>query len=151
MEDHEDVVDGSSTLGTSTNQQDTSLKWSPSDNAALLPHNVPLRRIERAWERKPHSPFARGRHVRKVWRRVQLPVSHTGDAHVITQQPSDSPCQSLGSHRGGTIQSPRKVVKKLCLRTEYGQDSRITDWEREKAIRYRESFSRRSTRSRDSG
>lgn len=43
-----------------------------------------------------------------------------------------------GIERGGTIASPKKVVKKQCLDTTFGQDWRITDWERARGAHSRE-------------
>ena len=103
--------------------------WSVADTAGLLPTHTHGRRIPRAWDRKPFSPFARRTGGGKVWRRVQMPVFNT-----ITRRNQDSAedqeADALSARRGGTIQSPRKVVKKMCLNNGLGQDWRITDWEK---------------------
>jgi len=44
--------------------------------------------------------------------------------------------------KGGTIQSPKKVVKKLCLNNGFGQDWRAADWERSRGSHSRGSFAR---------
>jgi len=33
-------------------------------------------------------------------------------------------------HRGGTIQSPRKITKRICLNNGLGQDWKVADWDR---------------------
>ena len=99
--------------------------WSSKDHASFAPNNVPLRRIPRAWERKPYSPLARKTQVRKIWRRIQLPI------FPIASKISALQCDAH-PHGGNTQSSPKKVVKKSRLDDCFGQQSRTTDWEREK-------------------
>lgn len=108
--------------------------WSATDATSLLPNNVPLRRIPRAWDRAPSSPYARKHQVSRIWRRIQLPALGTTrdtipEAEQDEAEDTVSRETELGA-RSGTIKSPKKVVKKLCLDTTFGRDSRTTVWER---------------------
>jgi len=74
-----------------------------------------------------------------------MPVFNT-----VTRRNQDSEedheADALGARRGGTIQSPRKVVKKMCLNNGLGQDWRITDWERARGSHSRKPATLISTR-----
>ncbi|KAF2220799.1 hypothetical protein BDZ85DRAFT_265770 [Elsinoe ampelina] len=99
--------------------------WSDSDGTAFLPTNLPVKRIARAWERKPSSPYSQKPGVKKVWRRVRMPVFNapvtSGDyPRSITIPPQDQHV---------TIESPKKAVKKQCLDTAYGRDWKTTEWD----------------------
>jgi len=111
--------------------------WSPSDGIRLLPTTLSLKRIPRAWERKPFSPFTRRSGSSKVWRRVQLP----NFSSRLRNNVSDDE-ERVDDRKGGTIQSPRKVVKKLCLNNGFGQDWKVADWERSRGSHARRSISR---------
>ncbi|KAF4554943.1 Hypothetical protein D9617_3g020120 [Elsinoe fawcettii] len=111
--------------------------WSDADSTAFLPTNLPVKRVARAWERKPHSPYSQKPGIRKVWRRVRMPVfnataSETDFARSLS---FFAPDQQV------TIESPKKAVKKQCLNTGYGQGWKTTEWDprgvhmRKKAIR----------------
>ena len=46
-------------------------QWQPTDTTHLGPGNLPIARVQRAWERKPASPLSRRKvRVGKVWKRV---------------------------------------------------------------------------------
>ena len=56
---------------TSDEESAPALQWQPTDTTTLLPANMPLPRVQRAWERKPLSPFSRQKtRVGKVWKRA---------------------------------------------------------------------------------
>ncbi|PNS16578.1 hypothetical protein CAC42_78 [Sphaceloma murrayae] len=99
--------------------------WSDNDGAAFLPKNIPLKRAVRAWERQPHSPHASKNGSRKVWRRVRMPVFNATRPSEVDFAPSLSKAVS----RPATIESPKKAVKKLCVKTRYGQDWKTTEWD----------------------
>ncbi|PSK35940.1 hypothetical protein B9Z65_5755 [Elsinoe australis] len=119
MADHEDAKIASDTVFDAS--------WSDGDNAAFLPNNIPLKRVARAWERKPHSPHGARPGVRKVWRRVRMPVFNASASYAETDL-GRSLGASVPDHHV-TIESPKKAVKKLCLKTPYGQDWRTTEWD----------------------
>ncbi|KAK3619102.1 hypothetical protein LTR56_015096 [Elasticomyces elasticus] len=87
--------------------------WATEDTTLLLPSNLPIARVQRAWERKPASPLARGRFRvggGKVWKRVLMPAQTVG-----------------GSVLGmGGLASPQCPTKRL--RVEEGA-ARVSRWE----------------------
>ncbi|KAK7529168.1 uncharacterized protein J3D65DRAFT_672737 [Phyllosticta citribraziliensis] len=82
--------------------------WDATDASAFDPASLPLAKAPRAWERQPHSPFARTGKYRKVWKRNELRTTRsqtkTGDGK-----------ESLNQDEDGGMQSPRKIVKKRVL------------------------------------
>ncbi|KAK8170819.1 hypothetical protein BKA80DRAFT_338946 [Phyllosticta citrichinensis] len=82
--------------------------WDATDASAFDPASLPLAKAPRAWERQPHSPFARNGKYRKVWKRNELRTTRsqtkTGDGK-----------ESLNKDEDGGMQSPRKIVKKRVL------------------------------------
>ncbi|KAG8626507.1 hypothetical protein KVT40_005452 [Elsinoe batatas] len=99
--------------------------WSDSDGTAFLPTNLPVKRIARAWERKPHSPYSQKPGVKKVWRRVRMPVINAPVTNDVFTRSVDIPPQN----QHVTIESPKKAVKKQCLDTAYGRDWKTTEWD----------------------
>ncbi|KAK0278547.1 hypothetical protein LTR35_009286 [Friedmanniomyces endolithicus] len=86
--------------------------WQPADTMLLHPGNLPLARVQRAWERKPSSPLSRRKvRVGKMWKRVLMPgasklrMSSAGDA-------VGSGGEGLGRSRTNSP-SPLRAVKKL--------------------------------------
>ncbi|KAK0261161.1 hypothetical protein LTS09_004425 [Friedmanniomyces endolithicus] len=86
--------------------------WQPADTTLLHPGNLPLARVQRAWERKPSSPLSRRKvRVGKMWKRVlkpgasKLAMSSAGDA-------VGSGGEGLGRSRTSLL-SPLRAVKKL--------------------------------------
>ncbi|KAK4502483.1 hypothetical protein PRZ48_005908 [Zasmidium cellare] len=73
--------------------------------AHLAPTNLPLNKTQRAWDRRPQSPFSRKK-VRfgKVWKRNGAP---SGDATSMFE--GSYALQAMG------LQSPGKAVKKMRL------------------------------------
>ncbi|KAJ8605983.1 hypothetical protein MRB53_041276 [Persea americana] len=73
--------------------------------AHLAPTNLPLNKAQRAWDRRPQSPFSRKK-VRfgKVWKRSGAP---SGDATSMFE--GSYALQAMG------LQSPGKAVKKMRL------------------------------------
>ncbi|GAB7340224.1 hypothetical protein MBLNU457_6689t1 [Dothideomycetes sp. NU457] len=106
--------------------------WSVSDAAGLLPKAAPTRHIPRAWERKPYSPFSRKGAGSKVWRRVQMPSL----SNLARVNSSKGP-ECIDHQPGGTIQSPRKITKRICLNNGLGQDWKIADWDRGRGTHHR--------------
>jgi len=103
--------------------------WEASDTAHLQPSNLPIARVQRAWERKPLSPLSRRKvRVGKVWKRSAL-------APVSTRNAEDE--LGMGDeHRGlkrlkarTSVQSPLKPVKKLCMDSKFGLGARVSQWE----------------------
>lgn len=103
--------------------------WDATDAAHLFPTNLPVRRVLRAWERKPQSPLVKERFARKIWRRVDLPVSRsTAPNHAHHTNPPANSC--LARLRiSSAIHSPRKIVKKRCVFTSFGQNARANHWD----------------------
>lgn len=97
-----------------------SISWTDRDTAALQSVNIPLQsrlsRSRKASLRRDSRP--------QVQRARQS--QPTASANDYTHQQSHA---TIDQCKGGTIKSPRKVVKKLCL----GPEWRVTDWERAKA------------------
>ncbi|KAK5682657.1 hypothetical protein LTS10_005786 [Elasticomyces elasticus] len=94
--------------------------WAADDTTLLLPSNLPIARVQRAWERKPASPLARGRFRvggGKVWKRVLMPNS---------SGMRDGSAQAAGFGVGGGLASPQCPTKRL--RVEAGA-ARVSKWE----------------------
>jgi len=115
--------------------------WSNDDTAGLLPHNIPIKSRARAWDRVPHSPFTAKQNIphslrSKVWRRVRMPVTNqirSGTIRAESVRNSPRPRGWSPSVNGCfSSESPKKAIKKLCLKTPFGQDWRTTAWERAK-------------------
>ncbi|GAB7350452.1 hypothetical protein MBLNU459_g1056t1 [Dothideomycetes sp. NU459] len=105
--------------------------WDVADVAHLLPSNLPVRRVFRAWERKPQSPVAKDRFSRKIWRRIDRPLSRP----AVVANPSDdttllaNACLARLRTAPASVHSPRKIVKKRCLFTSFGQNARANHWD----------------------
>ncbi|KAK4543018.1 hypothetical protein LTR36_006016 [Oleoguttula mirabilis] len=107
--------------------------WQPTDTAHLQPANLPIARVQRAWERKPLSPLNRRKvRVGKVWKRAALTVGAPRDAAAMEGEGEE---QQRGGKRGKPrshvlLQSPLlKPVKKLCMDSDYGVGPRVSQWE----------------------
>ncbi|KAK4897084.1 hypothetical protein LTR27_004977 [Elasticomyces elasticus] len=91
--------------------------WAADDTTLLLPSKLPIARVQRAWERKPASPLARGRFRvggGKVWKRVLMPM------------PNSSGMRDGSAVFGTGLASPRCPTKRL--RVEEGA-ARVSRWE----------------------
>ena len=128
------MANGEHDDGATSHAQAFNPNWSASDVTGLLPTSVPLKHIPRAWERKPSSPFTRRPGSSKVWRRVQMPNFNTRSRNSMNDEE-----ECAEARKGGTIQSPKKVVKKLCLNNGFGQDWKVADWERRRGSHSRAS------------
>ncbi|KAK7556597.1 hypothetical protein IWX50DRAFT_656098 [Phyllosticta citricarpa] len=82
--------------------------WDATDASAFDPASLPLAKAPRAWERQPHSPFARNGKYRKVWKRNELRTTRS-------QAKASNANESLNKGDQSAMQSPRKVVKKRVL------------------------------------
>ncbi|KAK8253207.1 hypothetical protein HDK77DRAFT_489874 [Phyllosticta capitalensis] len=82
--------------------------WDAADASVFDPTSLPLAKAPRAWERQPHSPFARNGKYRKVWKRNETRTTRSktkaGDGKEVVKKGEQS-----GTH------TPRKVVKKRAL------------------------------------
>ncbi|KAK5741592.1 hypothetical protein LTR17_003797 [Elasticomyces elasticus] len=94
--------------------------WAADDTTLLLPSNLPIARVQRAWERKPASPLARGRFRvggGKVWKRVLMPSSSgTRDGSAQT-----------AAVFGAGLASPQCPTKRL--RVDAGAGAHVSRWE----------------------
>ncbi|KAK4962192.1 hypothetical protein LTR28_004686 [Elasticomyces elasticus] len=109
-----------------------STTWDSNDALSFQPANLPLRRIQRAWERQPKSPHTRKGHVRKVWKRYELPsrasvIATGGDA--ISNVSALHKLKSEAGRRS-SLETPSKITKKMCLGTAFGQKAKAQEWER---------------------
>ncbi|KAK5761370.1 hypothetical protein LTS12_008474 [Elasticomyces elasticus] len=92
--------------------------WAADDTTLLLPSNLPIARVQRAWERKPASPLARGRFRvggGKVWKRVLMPSSGTRDGSAQT-----------AAVFGTGLASPQCPTKRLRVDADA---ARVSKWE----------------------
>ncbi|KAL1297311.1 hypothetical protein AAFC00_004862 [Neodothiora populina] len=113
--------------------QEFGATWDPTDSAHLLPA-LRLKHIPRAWERKAQSPAIKHRIARKVWHRHDFPQSHVVTASSSTSV-TDRP-KFLNNARMTRIKnliaaspSPKKVVKKRCVNTGFGQSATANHWD----------------------
>ncbi|RMY40500.1 hypothetical protein D0866_01236 [Hortaea werneckii] len=107
-------------------------QWQQEDTAHLQPSNLPIARVQRAWERRPLSPLSRRKlRVGKVWKR---PLQ--AQNHAVTR-PTPTTEDGSGDDQRGTkpfktrssINSPLKPVKKLCMDSDYGLAPRVAVWD----------------------
>ncbi|KAF2215492.1 hypothetical protein CERZMDRAFT_94897 [Cercospora zeae-maydis SCOH1-5] len=81
------------------------LEWDMNDAAALAPDHVHIAKVQRAWERKPASPFARRRFkAGKIMKRMGGAHAPAGMFNVHIRQPAQT-----GILEG----TPLKAVKKM--------------------------------------
>ncbi|TKA77492.1 hypothetical protein B0A55_05371 [Friedmanniomyces simplex] len=90
--------------------------WQPADTTTHLhPGNLPLARVQRAWERKPSSPLSRRRiRVGKVWKRVIKPsgLGTTIASETLMRLGGGLGAKRMRSSRASSL-SPLRAVKKL--------------------------------------
>ncbi|SMQ48967.1 unnamed protein product [Zymoseptoria tritici ST99CH_3D7] len=99
--------------------------WSSTDTAHLLPSNLPVAKVQRAWERKPQSPFSRRRvKVGKVWKRGGASSAAIGLGSTLAS--SSSSMFAFGG-LSAAQQSPMRAVKKM--RDAQG-GATVSGWER---------------------
>ncbi|KAI6887762.1 hypothetical protein KC360_g1153 [Hortaea werneckii] len=107
-------------------------QWQQEDTAHLQPSNLPIARVQRAWERRPLSPLSRRKlRVGKVWKRPSQAQNH-----AVTR-PTPTTEDGNGNDQRGTkrfkarssVNSPLKPVKKLCLDSDYGLAPRVAVWD----------------------
>ncbi|TKA34052.1 hypothetical protein B0A50_00032 [Salinomyces thailandicus] len=109
-------------------------QWHEADGARLQPSNLPIARVQRAWDRRPLSPLARraGRaRSGKVWKRaVRATNTAAGDDDNDDGTGEFGRAGKRLKARGSVAgESPMKPVKKLCLDSDYGMGSRVSVWE----------------------
>ncbi|KAK5745491.1 hypothetical protein LTR17_001361 [Elasticomyces elasticus] len=93
--------------------------WAADDTILLQPSNLPIARVQRAWERKPASPLARGRFRvggGKVSKRVLMPSSGMRDGSA----------QTAAVFAAG-LASPQCPTKRL--RVDAGAGAHVSRWE----------------------
>lgn len=137
------LLDDTSSTNT-TNAQETAptaftAQWQSPDTARLLPANLPIARVQRAWERKALSPLNQSRRrgvngAGKLWKRfsrvgaVQHALPSLRGVEMV-EVGGEAGVQRSEAH---ALQSPltvRKPVKKLCLDSAYGIGPRVSRWE----------------------
>ncbi|KAI7318413.1 hypothetical protein KC315_g10054 [Hortaea werneckii] len=107
-------------------------QWQQEDTAHLQPSNLPIARVQRAWERRPLSPLSRRKlRVGKVWKR---PLQ--AQNHAVTRPTPTTEDGSENDQRGtkrfktrSSLNSPLKPVKKLCMDSDYGLAPRVAVWD----------------------
>ncbi|KAI7161006.1 hypothetical protein KC349_g3107 [Hortaea werneckii] len=107
-------------------------QWQQEDTAHLQPSNLPIARVQRAWERRPLSPLSRRKlRVGKVWKRPLQAQNHAVTRPTLTTEDGSGNDQR-GTKRFKTrssINSPLKPVKKLCMDSDYGLAARVAVWD----------------------
>ncbi|KAK0894299.1 hypothetical protein LTR91_019608 [Friedmanniomyces endolithicus] len=93
--------------------------WQPADTTLLHPGNLPLARVQRAWERKPSSPLSRRKvRVGKMWKRVLRPGASRSTVSSAEEMVTGLGGSGVGRSRT-SLPSPLRAVKKL--RVEAGE------------------------------
>ncbi|KAI5362261.1 hypothetical protein Slin15195_G059120 [Septoria linicola] len=112
-------MDSSTTNTTPTNDDGddsagatAQLEWGMEDAAGLAPSNVQIAKVQRAWERKPASPFSRRRFkVGKIMKRTGVgSVSAIAPAGMFNVHIREPHAAVTATTNGGT---PVKAVKKM--------------------------------------
>lgn len=112
-----------------TQQQHFGATWNSTDSAHLLP-TLPVKHVPRAWERKPQSPAVKQRFTRKIWRRHDFPNNRPAtnpDRHG-TKPLNDARIARIKNLLAASP-SPRKIVKKRCIHTSFGQSATANHWD----------------------
>ena len=92
---------------------DFAAAWQSTDATNLLPKHLHRATVQRAWDRKPQSPFSRRRFkVGKVWKRTNNTLS-----------------TSLFQSVDKVAVSPTRAVKKMCLESGFGVSAQVRNWE----------------------
>ncbi|KXT17639.1 hypothetical protein AC579_10154 [Pseudocercospora musae] len=122
--DHSNTADlpdpSSSAAGTA------SFVWQNTDTTGLTPTNLPLAKVQRAWERRPQSPFSKRRFkVGKIFKR-----------NATNAQPVASalgPGFRVNIRENGSRGTPVKAVKKMRVARHslgaVGSGALVSDWE----------------------
>lgn len=102
-------------------------QWQNMDTAHLQPSNLPIAKVQRAWERKPLSPRNR-QHLRvgKVWKR---PVQSAARFAKDTGAGEDGRSTKRVKRRSSSGVGDMKAVKKLCTDSSFGMGARVAKWE----------------------
>ncbi|EME84371.1 uncharacterized protein MYCFIDRAFT_195435 [Pseudocercospora fijiensis CIRAD86] len=103
-----------------------SFAWENTDTTGLAPTNLPLAKVQRAWERRPQSPFSRRRfRVGKIFKRNATnaqPVANTL-----------APALSVNIRQNAGRGTPLKAVKKMRVARDsldaLGSGALVSDWE----------------------
>ncbi|KAK5119770.1 hypothetical protein LTR85_007346 [Meristemomyces frigidus] len=105
--------------------------WQSTDTAHLQPANLPIARVQRAWERKPLSPLSRRKvRVGKVWKRSALTLGAPRDSAADDAEGEQRGLKRAKARNSMLLQSPLlKPVKKLCMDSDYGVGPRVSQWE----------------------
>ncbi|KAI7503690.1 hypothetical protein KC367_g1532 [Hortaea werneckii] len=107
-------------------------QWQQEDTAHLQPSNLPIARVQRAWERRPLSPLSKRKlRVGKVWKRPSQAQNYAVTRPTPTTE-DDSGNDQRGTKRfkpRSSVNSPLKPVKKLCLDSDYGLAPRVAVWD----------------------
>ncbi|KAI6818795.1 hypothetical protein KC332_g10012 [Hortaea werneckii] len=107
-------------------------QWQQEDTAHLQPSNLPIARVQRAWERRPLSPLSRRKlRVGKVWKRPSQAQNNAVTRPTLAAEDGSGNDQR-GTKRfkaRSSVNSPLKPVKKLCLDSDYGLAPRVAVWD----------------------
>ena len=107
----------------------SSFNWQPSDTALLRPNQLGISKVQRAWDRKPTTPFSRsGTRIGKVWKRPQTMMTRStaaSDAGELEKIRGAKRRKARRSSPGGE----RKPVKKMCLDSGFGLAPRVLAWD----------------------
>lgn len=128
LQDADIISDSQERRSDETRPQSFDATWTAIDSAHLIPH-LPLKRIPRAWERAPQSPVAKQRFGPKIWRRHDFPQPPRVTAGPSRLAPTQKTCTLRTKTALIAVASPRKIVKKRCLHTSFGQNASAYHWD----------------------
>lgn len=107
-----------------------SFAWEDTDATGLAPSNLPLTKAQRAWERRPQSPFSKRRFkVGKIFKR------HASQQHQRPLNIASGLATSFNVNirQPGNAGTPVKAVKKLRVARDspngIGSGAVVSDWE----------------------
>ncbi|KAI6874455.1 hypothetical protein KC323_g722 [Hortaea werneckii] len=106
--------------------------WQQEDTAHLQPSNLPIARVQRAWERRPLSPLSRRKlRVGKVWKRPSQAQNNAVTRPTLAAEDGSGNDQRETKRfkARSSVNSPLKPVKKLCLDSDYGLAPRVAVWD----------------------
>ncbi|KAI7270800.1 hypothetical protein KC345_g7347 [Hortaea werneckii] len=107
-------------------------QWQQEDTVHLQPSNLPIARVQRAWERRPLSPLSRRKlRVGKVWKRPSQAQNQAVTRPTPTTEygSGDNERWTKRFKARSSVNSPLKPVKKLCLDSDYGLAPRVAVWD----------------------
>ncbi|KAF7195787.1 hypothetical protein HII31_02922 [Pseudocercospora fuligena] len=124
--DHNNTAELADSSSSAAGTASFASSWENTDTTGLAPTNLPLAKVQRAWERRPQSPFSKRRFkVGKIFKRnatnAQPVASALGSAFSVNIR------ENAG--RG----TPVKAVKKMRVARDslggIGGEALVSDWE----------------------